>query len=692
MSEQDQGHYEPEQVNDQYNAEQIQLLEGLEPVRRRPDMFIGGTDTKGLHHLVEEVIANSVDEALAGHCTHIDVILHADGSISGTDDGRGIPVDTHLGTGLPGVTLAMTRLHAGGKFGGGGYKVSGGLHGVGVSCVNALSVRLEVTIRRGGKVWREAYERGDVIEPLKVIGEASDTGTTVRFWPDPDIFPKTTFNYEHISLRLRELAYLNPTVHFSIEREGADQKDVYHYSGGIAAFVEYLNQNKDPLHKAIYFHRERDGIDIEVAMQYNEGYQENILSFANNIHTTEGGTHLSGFKSALTRVINDYARKSGALKEKEPNLTGDDTREGLTSVISVKLPNPAFESQTKIRLTNAEVDGLTNSIVQEGLKEFLEENPTTARRIVDKSSLAARAREAARKAMENVKRQSALDNGKLPGKLADCQETDPSRCELFIVEGDSAGGSAKQGRDRKYQAILPLRGKPLNVEKQRLERALDNLEIKSLITVLGTGIHGVSLPGQNGRNGSRNGAGHASENGNGNGNGAVAVAELPLDDDDDDGESNSLFDLNKLRYHRIIIMTDADKDGGHIRTLLLTFFFRYLRPLIEKGHLFIAQPPLYGIHVGKNIRYAFSEEKRDDLLKSLGRARYRIQRFKGLGEMNAEQLAETTMNMDSRTLASVTMDDAAAADRMFSVLMGDKVAPRKAVIEQYARSVRNLDV
>ena len=670
-----------EQVQDAYNAEQIQVLEGLEPVRRRPDMYIGGTDSRGLHHLVEEVVANSVDEALAGHGHRIEVKIHEDGSLSVRDEARGFPVDMHLGMGLPGVTVAMTRLHAGGKFGSGGYKVSGGLHGVGVSCVNALSERLEVTIRRSGKVWKEVYCRGEVIEPLNAIGKATDTGSTVQFWPDPQIFPKTVFNYDLITQRLRELAYLNPEVCFTMEKPDADRRDEFHYKGGIAAFVQYLNENKDPLHKPIYFHRERDGIDIEVAMQYNEGYAENVLSFANNIHTSEGGTHLSGFKTALTRVINDYARKCGALKEKESNFSGDDAREGLTAVISVKLPNPAFESQTKIRLTNAEVDGLTNSIVQEGLKEFLEENPSTGRRIVDKASLSARAREAARKAMDTVKRQSALDNGKLPGKLADCQETDPSRSELFIVEGDSAGGSAKQGRDRKYQAILPLRGKPLNVEKQRLDKALDNEEIKSLITVLGTGIHGVSM----------NGNGATRSNGkSGGGNGSPT---LDLDaEEETDAESNSLFDLKKLRYHRIIIMTDADKDGGHIRTLLLTFFFRYLRPLIEQGHLYIAQPPLYMVQQGKNHFYAYSDDQLDKTLKGLGRAKVRLQRFKGLGEMNAEQLATTTMNIESRTLASVTMDDAAKADHMFTVLMGDKVAPRKAVIEQYARSVRNLDV
>ena len=670
-----------EQVQDAYNAEQIQVLEGLEPVRRRPDMYIGGTDSRGLHHLVEEVVANSVDEALAGHGHRIEVKIHEDGSLSVRDEARGFPVDMHLGMGLPGVTVAMTRLHAGGKFGSGGYKVSGGLHGVGVSCVNALSERLEVTIRRSGKVWKEVYCRGEVIEPLNAIGKATDTGSTVQFWPDPQIFPKTVFNYDLITQRLRELAYLNPEVCFTMEKPDADRRDEFHYKGGIAAFVQYLNENKDPLHKPIYFHRERDGIDIEVAMQYNEGYAENVLSFANNIHTSEGGTHLSGFKTALTRVINDYARKCGALKEKESNFSGDDAREGLTAVISVKLPNPAFESQTKIRLTNAEVDGLTNSIVQEGLKEFLEENPSTGRRIVDKASLSARAGEAARKAMDTVKRQSALDNGKLPGKLADCQETDPSRSELFIVEGDSAGGSAKQGRDRKYQAILPLRGKPLNVEKQRLDKALDNEEIKSLITVLGTGIHGVSM----------NGNGATRSNGkSGGGNGSPT---LDLDaEEETDAESNSLFDLKKLRYHRIIIMTDADKDGGHIRTLLLTFFFRYLRPLIEQGHLYIAQPPLYMVQQGKNHFYAYSDDQLDKTLKGLGRAKVRLQRFKGLGEMNAEQLATTTMNIESRTLASVTMDDAAKADHMFTVLMGDKVAPRKAVIEQYARSVRNLDV
>ncbi|MDQ2733165.1 MAG: ATP-binding protein, partial [Armatimonadota bacterium] len=604
-----------EQVLERYDAGQIQVLEGLEAVRRHPAMYIGGTESRGLHHLVEEVVANSVDEALAGHCTRIEAIIHLDGSVSVKDNGRGIPVDMHPGYKLPGVTLAMTRLHAGGKFGaGGGYKVSGGLHGVGVSCVNAVSERLEVEVRRNGKIWREAYERGNVIEPLAGGEATEERGTTVHFWPDPQIFPKTVFNYDTISQRLRQLAYLNPVVEFSIENQETGQKDEFHYAGGITAYVQYLNETREGLHKPIYFQRVKDGMEIEVALQYNDGYAENILSFANNIHTTEGGTHLSGLKTALTRVINDYARRSGALKEKETNLTGDDVREGLTCVISVKLPKPSFESQTKIRLTNAEADGATNSVVQEALKEFLEENPNTGRRIVDKASLAARAREAARKAMDTVKRQSALDNGKLPGKLADCQETDPAKSELFIVEGDSAGGSAKQGRDRKFQAILPLRGKPLNVEKQRLDRALDNEEIKSLLTVLGTGIHGVSASSQTSSNGRTQYVKDSPGNGNGNGNGA-----LPLEDEEEsDGESDSLFDLKKLRYHRIIIMTDADKDGGHIRTLLLTFFFRYLRPLIAAGHLYIAQPPLYGVVQGKNIHYAFNEEQLEATTKAMG--------------------------------------------------------------------------
>ncbi|MGQ9737029.1 MAG: DNA topoisomerase (ATP-hydrolyzing) subunit B [Armatimonadota bacterium] len=648
-------------VDREYTAQEFTVLEGLEAVRRRPGMYIADTGVRGLHQLFYEVIDNSIDEALAGFCTRIDVVLHSDGSLSVTDNGRGIPVDINRETGLTGVELAMTRLHAGSKFGGGGYRVSGGLHGVGVSCVNALSEWLVVEVCRDGKRYRQRFERGNPVTSLEVVGKAKNTGTMVHWLPDHLIFEKRDYDPERIVRRIRELAFLNKnvTITFTDELHG-EPTQTFHYKNGLAEFVQWLNENKDPLHKPIHFARAREDTHVEIAIQYNDTYQENIFAFANNIHNTEGGTHVSGFKTALTRVINNYARKNGLLKEKDPNFSGDDVREGLTAVISVLLLNPQFEGQTKTKLGNSEIEGLVNSIVGEALSQYFEENPSVARRIVDKALVAQRAREAARRAADLVKRQSALENTSLPGKLADCSERDPRLCELFLVEGDSAGGSAKQGRDRRTQAVLPLRGKILNVEKARLDKALENEEIRALITALGTGITGPS-------NGS-------------NGNG------------EEKNDNDFKFDLSKLRYHRIIIMTDADVDGDHIRTLLLTFFFRYMRPLIEEGHVYIAQPPLYVIKAGKDERYyARTEKDRDEILKNLKRKNVTVGRFKGLGEMNTEELAETTMNPTTRRLVRVELEDAVAADEIFSVLMGDKVEPRKEYIVRHAKLVTDLD-
>lgn len=648
-------------VDRDYTAQEFTVLEGLEAVRRRPGMYIADTGVRGLHQLFYEVIDNSIDEALAGYCTRIDVVLHPDGSLSVTDNGRGIPVDVNKETGLTGVELAMTRLHAGSKFGGGGYRVSGGLHGVGVSCVNALSEWLVVEVYRDGKRYRQRFERGAPVTALEVVGSAKNTGTMVHWLPDHLIFEKRDYDPERILRRIRELAFLNKTVTITFtDQLHGEPTQTFHYKNGLAEFVQWLNENKDPLHKPIHFARTREDTHVEIAIQYNDTYQENIFAFANNIHNTEGGTHVSGFKTALTRVINNYARKNGFLKEKDPNFSGDDVREGLTAVISVLLLNPQFEGQTKTKLGNSEIEGLVNSIVGEALSQYFEENPSVARRIIDKALVAQRAREAARRAADLVKRQSALENTSLPGKLADCSERDPRLCELFLVEGDSAGGSAKQGRDRRTQAVLPLRGKILNVEKARLDKALENEEIRALITALGTGIAGPD-------NGS-------------NGNG----------EDKSDGDFK--FDLSKLRYHRIIIMTDADVDGDHIRTLLLTFFFRYMRPLIEEGHVYIAQPPLYVIKAGKDERYyARSDKDRDEILRNLRRKNVTVGRFKGLGEMNAEELAETTMNPATRRLVRVELEDAVAADEIFSVLMGDKVEPRKEYIVRHAKLVTNLD-
>ncbi|HEY8426446.1 MAG TPA: DNA topoisomerase (ATP-hydrolyzing) subunit B [Limnochordales bacterium] len=627
-----------------YGAQQIQVLEGLEAVRRRPGMYIGSTDEHGLHHLVWEVVDNSVDEAMNGFCTQIEVRMHADGSLSVDDDGRGIPVEIHPRTGRPAVETVLTTLHAGGKFGDGGYKVSGGLHGVGVSVVNALSEWLEVQVRINGQVYRQRYQRGKPTTELEVIGTTDRTGTLVRFKPDPEIFETTEFDYDTILQRLRNLAFLNAGLELRLIDERTGRSETLRYDGGIVEFVRYLNRNKEPLHPSvIYARREVNGAQIELALQYNTGYLETVIPFANNIHTTEGGTHLAGFRAALTRTLNDAARKLGMLKDGQENLTGDDVREGLTAVISVKLQEPQFEGQTKTKLGNSEVKGWVDSVAGEAIALFLEEHPQEARRILDKCITAAKAREAARKARELTRRKSALESGGLPGKLADCIITDPEQCELFLVEGDSAGGTAKQGRDRRFQAIMPLRGKILNVEKAGMEKILSNLEIRAMITALGTGV----------------------------------------------GEE---FDISKSRYGRIILMTDADVDGAHIRTLLLTFFYRYAREFIEQGRVYIALPPLYRVRKGKQERYCYSDAELERVLKEMGSSGVEIQRYKGLGEMNAEQLWETTMNPETRTILKVTLEDAVAADEIFTILMGEQVEPRRQFIQRHAREVRNLDV
>lgn len=662
----------------EYGADQITVLKGLEAVRLRPAMYIGSTGPRGLHHLFIEVVDNSIDEILAGRASEIEVMVHKDNSLSVRDNGQGIPVDIHSEMGISGVEVAMTILHAGAKFGGGAYKVSGGLHGVGVSAVNALSEWLVVEVCQNGAKYRQEYERGVPKAPLAKVEKSKSTGTYTRWLADHEIFGKIEYNIDTLTHRLRELAYLNKNIKITFTVEETGDSQVFQYKTGIAAYVEHLNRNKDPLHKVIYFSRQRDDIDLEIALQYNEGYHEEILTFANNINTAEGGVHLSGFKTAMTRVINNYARKIGALKEKDTNLTGDDVREGLSAVISVKLLNPQFEGQTKTKLGNSEVEGIANSIVGEGLSEFLEENPQVGKRIVDKALMAARARDAARKAAELVKRSNALENSSLPGKLADCSERDPLKCEIYLVEGDSAGGSAKQGRDRRYQAILPLKGKILNVEKARLDKALENAEIRALITALGTGISRGSV---------------ADENGNGNGD-AVLDLEIEEQEPESNGKDNGFkFDMTKLRYDRVIIMTDADVDGDHIRTLLLTFFFRYMRPLIQHGHIYMAQPPLYRVSAGKDQQfYAKDDEELTEILKGIrGKRDVKVQRFKGLGEMNADQLSETTMDPAKRTIARVTMDDAVIADEIFTCLMGDKVEPRREFIERHAREFADVD-
>ncbi|MDH6564096.1 DNA gyrase subunit B [Bacillus sp. TBS-096] len=637
-----------EQQHNSYDENQIQVLEGLEAVRKRPGMYIGSTNAKGLHHLVWEIVDNSIDEALAGYCTDITVQIEKDNSITVKDNGRGIPVGIHEKMGRPAVEVIMTVLHAGGKFDGSGYKVSGGLHGVGASVVNALSTTLDVTVYRDGKIHYQQFKRGVPVGDLEVIGETDVTGTTTHFVPDPEIFTETIeFDYDTLANRVRELAFLTKGVNIIIEdlREGKERKNEYCYEGGIKSYVEHLNRSKEVVHEEpVYIEGEKDGITVEVALQYNDSYTSNIYSFANNINTYEGGTHEAGFKTGLTRVINDYARKNGVFKDGDSNLSGEDVREGLTAIISIKHPDPQFEGQTKTKLGNSEARTITDSLFSEALEKFLLENPDSAKKIVEKGLMAARARMAAKKARELTRRKSALEVSSLPGKLADCSSKDPSISELYIVEGDSAGGSAKQGRDRHFQAILPLRGKILNVEKARLDKILSNNEVRAMITALGTGI----------------------------------------------GED---FTLEKARYHKVVIMTDADVDGAHIRTLLLTFFYRYMRQIIENGYVYIAQPPLYKVQQGKRVEYVYNDKQLDELLKSLPQTpKPGLQRYKGLGEMNATQLWETTMDPDARTLLQVTLEDAIDADETFEMLMGDKVEPRRNFIEENAQYVKNLDI
>lgn len=629
-----------------YDESQIQVLEGLEAVRKRPGMYIGSTGPRGLHHLVYEIVDNSIDEAMIGVCKNINVFIHTDNSITVIDDGRGMPVGKHPKMGIPTVEVIMTVLHAGGKFGGGAYKVSGGLHGVGASVVNALSEICEVIVTADGKLWRQRYERGKPLTGLDNIGEGEGHGTKVYFKPDHQIFEELEYDYDTLAQRLRELAFLNKGIRITLsdEREGGKSEEFY-YEGGIKSFVEYLNRNKEALHeKTIYIEGKKDEYVVEVALQYNDTYNENIFSFANNIDTVEGGTHLIGFKAALTRVFNDYGKKFGHLKENDKNLSGDDIREGLTAVVSIKLTDPQFEGQTKTKLGNSEVRGIVDNIVGEGVSVFLEENPGVGKIIIDKALLAARARDAARKARE-LTRKSVLERSTLPGKLADCSSKDPEECEIYLVEGDSAGGSAKGGRDRRFQAILPLRGKIMNVEKQRLDKILGYQEIRAMITAFGAGI----------------------------------------------GKD---FDVEKIRYNRIIIMTDADVDGAHIRTLLLTFFYRYMTDLIEKGHVYIAQPPLYKVSKGKKDNYAYNDKELEKLLLEIGGKdnNTNIQRYKGLGEMDATQLWDTTMDPERRTLLQVTVEDAMAADEIFTILMGDKVEPRREFIQENAKKVVNLDI
>ncbi len=632
----------------EYGVESIQVLEGLEAVRRRPGMYIGSTDIRGLHHLIFEVVDNSVDEALAGACDHIVVTIHKDKSVTVSDNGRGIPVGIHPKTGKSALETVMTVLHAGGKFGGGGYKVASGLHGVGVSAVNALSewLRVEtVPLSRDGVLrrYRQEYRRGQPTMPVTEVGPAEHTGTTTTFLPDRTIFETLDYHFETLAQRFREMAYLTRGLTITFRDERTDRELSFYFEGGILSFVRHLNKHRQVLHRPIYIEKQVNGIQVEAAIQYNDTFTETVFSFANNINTTDGGTHLTGFRTALTRTLNEYARKHNLLKEDEANLTGDDVREGLTAIISVKLPEPQFESQTKAKLGNAEVRPLVENVVSEGLRQYFEENPAEARKIIEKCVTAARARKAAQMARETVIRKSAMEGLTLPGKLADCTERDPARCELYLVEGDSAGGSAKQGRDRRFQAVLPLRGKILNVEKAREDKMLAHEEIRAIITALGCGI-GAHL------------------------------------------------NLEKLRYHRIVIMTDADVDGSHIRTLLLTFFFRYMQPLIEHGHLYIAQPPLYRIQVGKEHHYVYSDAEKEAILAQLKGKPVTIQRYKGLGEMNPEQLWETTMDPARRTILRVTIEDALAAAETFEMLMGDDVPPRRRFIQTHARQVRNLDV
>lgn len=632
--------------NEIYDDNQIQVLEGLEAVRKRPGMYIGSTSVRGLHHLVYEIVDNSIDEALAGFCQNINVTIHEDNSITVTDDGRGMPVGMHPKMKIPTVEVIMTVLHAGGKFGGGGYKVSGGLHGVGASVVNALSSFCKVTVKREGHIWSQSFGRGKPLTTLEVIGDTEEHGTTIHFVADEEIFETTEFEYETLAQRLRELAFLNKGININIKDERDGKHNEFHYEGGIKSFVEYLNRNKGKIHnEPVYIEGLKDTTAVEIAFQYNDTYNENLFSFANNIDTAEGGTHLVGFKTALTRVLNDYAKKFGFLKENDKNLSGEDVREGLTAVISVKLTDPQFEGQTKTKLGNSEVRGIVESVMGDVVSSFLEENPAVGKAIIDKGLNAARAREAAKKARELTRRKSVLESTTLPGKLADCSSKDPSECEIYIVEGDSAGGSAKQGRDRRFQAILPLRGKIMNIEKQRLDKILASDTIRSMITAFGAGV----------------------------------------------GKD---FDVSKIRYNRIIIMTDADVDGAHIRTLLLTFFYRYMRELVDKGHVFIAQPPLYKVKKGKVEKYTYSDKELDEFLIEIGGKDNNtdIQRYKGLGEMNPDQLWSTTMDPAQRILLKVTVDDAMAADEIFTILMGDKVEPRREFIQDNANQVSNLDI
>lgn len=631
-----------EPAKNEYGASQIKVLEGLEAVRMRPAMYIGSTDMRGLHHLVYEIVDNSIDEALAGHCNKIIVIIHPDNSVSVIDNGRGIPVGIHPQLKIPAVQVAMTKLHAGGKFDKSTYKVSGGLHGVGLSVVNALSIKVSMQVKRDGKIHLQHYSQGNPIDELKVVGDTNERGTSVRFKPDPEIFTETVFHYDILAKRLRELAFLNKGIEISLtdEREEPNKKEIFKYDGGIKEFVSYVDQNKVPLHEVIYFEKEKDQVIAEIAMRYNSGYQENIFSFVNNINTTEGGTHLSGFKTALTRVMNNFAKQH--FPKEDIKLSGEDVLEGLTLVVSVKVPDPQFEGQTKAKLGNNEVFGIVSSVVGEKLENYFGEHPQVIKMIIGKCLDAARARDAARKARELTRRKSALEGAGLPGKLADCSNKDPKKCELYLVEGDSAGGSAKMGRDRSFQAILPLRGKILNVEKARLHKIMENREIISMITALGTGV----------------------------------------------GEE---FNMAKLRYDRIIIMTDADVDGSHIMTLLLTFFYRYMKPLVETGHVYVAMPPLFRIQKGKQVAYVYTDEEKDKKVVEMG-GEVGIQRYKGLGEMNPTQLWETTMDPSVRSLKRINLEDTIVADQIFTILMGDEVEPRKNFIEAHAKEVANLDV
>jgi len=629
-----------EEKSSEYGAKDIQVLAGLSAVRKRPSMYIGDTSLRGLHHLVFEVVDNSIDEAMAGFCSKIVVIMHKDNSITVIDNGRGIPVDIHPKFNKPAVEIVMTKLHAGGKFDKKSYKVSGGLHGVGVSVVNALSKELCVEVKRDGKIYQQKYSQGKPLTELKVIGDSNDQGTKITFLPDNEIFSETEFNFDTLSSRLRELAFLNKGVYITLFDERTSKKQEFQYDGGIVSFVEFLNKNKTPLHKAVYFKKEKNHTQIEVALQYNNSYKENIFSFVNNINTHEGGTHLIGFKTALTRTMNNYTEK---LKNHDTKLSSDDVREGLAAVIAIKMQEPQFEGQTKTKLGNSEVKGIVESVVNENLGNFLEENPSISKLIIEKSINAAKAREAAAKARELTRRKGALNSHSLPGKLADCSEKDPSKSEIYLVEGDSAGGSAKQGRDRGTQAILPLRGKILNVEKARLNRIFQNEEITTMITALGTGI----------------------------------------------GDE---FDISKARYHKVVIMTDADIDGAHIRTLLLTFFYRHMTQLIEAGYVYIAQPPLFKVSKNKKVHYAYSNEQLEELFKKISRDNASVQRYKGLGEMNPQQLWETTMDPGNRTLLQVRLEDAVEADKIFTILMGDQVEPRREFIQQHAKQVANLDI